>query len=127
MSTQAVARSEGGERMELSEEGALMGLVKKALCWDKPDRCAEVVYAMSGEAVGSRFLESLLWYLPAPMVAELFHRCVAGSVLEFVRDDVANFVIQAFLQRTSSAEDVGVVLDELADHFKVGLRHTFQT
>lgn len=94
-----MARSEGRESLELSESGAVMGLVRKVLCWAKPDRCAEVVYAMAGEPVGSRFLEALLWYLPLPSVRQLFSSCLAGSLLEYANDDVANFVLQVRTRR----------------------------
>ncbi len=114
---QAVARAEGGpDSLCLQEEGPLMqGLVRRALCWGKPERCAEVVYAMAGEALSSRFLEAVLWHTPPQSVADpLFEVALRGRLVEFAEDEVANFVLQTWLQRTASPAHLKAALEELA-------------
>ncbi len=117
---QAVARREGPETLALAPDGVfLTQVVHKALCWTNPERCAETVYAMAGEALSSRFLEAVLWHTdPATVAARLFETCFQGRVLEFAEDDVANFVLQTWLQRTSSSKHLKAALEELSPHFR---------
>ena len=117
--TQAVARSENPESLELSESGPLLGVLRKALCWSQPERCAQVVYAMSGETLGSRFLEAVFWHTPAETVDRVFTNCLEGNLLEFAQHDVANFVVQTWLQRTTSAAQLKVAIEELGSSLKV--------
>ena len=113
---QAVARAEGGASLCLRAEGALMqGLVQRALCWGKPERCAEVVYAMAGEALSSRFLEAVLWHTDPSAIADpLFPVALQGRLVEFAEHEVGNFVLQAWLQRTASPAHLKAALEELA-------------
>lgn len=113
---QAVARAEGGASLCLRAEGPLMqGLVQRALCWGKPERCAEVVYAMAGEALSSRFVEAVLWHTDPGAIADpLFPVALQGRLAEFAEHEVGNFVLQAWLQRTASPAHLKAALEELA-------------
>ena len=46
--------------LELSEGSAGFALIKHALDWEDNDRSQIIVYGMSGERVGSHFLESVV-------------------------------------------------------------------
>lgn len=115
---QAVARKESAVRQDfhLDTDGIFFKqLVAKALCFKDADRCAEVVYAMAGEIMSSRFLEAVLWHTaPTQVAARIFEACIRGRVMEFAEDSVANFVLQTWLQRTESPEHLKAALDELA-------------
>lgn len=118
---QAVARKEGAARQELtlSPAGLFFNkVVQKALCTHTPSRCAEVVYAMAGESLSSRFLEAVLWHTdPSTFLVQFFEICMQGKVMEYAEDEVANFVLQTWLQRTESAKQIKVVLEELGPSF----------
>ncbi|CAM9959321.1 unnamed protein product, partial [Phaeothamnion confervicola] len=86
----------------LPPEEPAMALVERVLEWEDDARSRDIVYGMSGEAVGSRFLEAVVWLAPAPFVAELYERCLEPALAEYCADSAANFLVQALLQRCGS-------------------------
>lgn len=118
---QAEARKEGAARQELtlSPDGSFFTkVVQKALCTHTPSRCAEVIYAMAGESLSSRFLEAVLWHTdPSTFPVQFFEICMQGKVVEYAEDEVANFVLQTWLQRTESPKQIKIVLEELGPSF----------
>jgi hypothetical protein len=118
---QAVARKEGAaqQQLTLSPDGVFYTkVVQKALCTHTPSRCAEVIYAMAGESLSSRFLEAVLWHTdPTTVPVQIFEVCMQGKVMEYAEDDVANFVLQTWLQRTESPKQLKMVLEELGPFF----------
>lgn len=96
----------------------MMSAIHKALCWSKPERCAEVFYAMAGEALSSRFLEAFLWH--TNLAEEVYTRCLSKRLIEFAEHEVANFVLQAWFQRTASTKQLNSAMEELEPNFKVG-------
>jgi len=69
---------------------------------------------MAGESLSSRFLEAVLWHTdPHTVPVQIFDVCMKGKVIEYAEDDVANFVLQTWLQRTESPKQLNIVLEEL--------------
>jgi hypothetical protein len=59
-------------------------------------------YTMAGDRSGSYFLESVVECCEVPLLLELLHGSLYGSVKEYAEDGTANFVLQAALRRLSA-------------------------
>lgn len=97
----------------------MMKLIYKVFCWANEDRSKEVVYAMAGEMVGSRFLEAVIWHGPASFVQAMYRRCMQGQLMEYCEHEVSNFVVQTLLRRVDDRTWHQDIWEELKDHFQV--------
>ncbi|CAK4141880.1 unnamed protein product [Aphanomyces euteiches] len=88
-------------------------IVYKLLKWTDEERSKKRFYDYAGDAVASHFLEAICDASDDEMWAAVFERCLQTRLLEFAEHNVANFVVQRFIQSVPNAELAEVVLEEL--------------
>jgi len=82
-----------------------------------PKKCSDIIYGLSGETYGSRFLETVL----CTAHDELYHNFLEGgafigpesSLKDYALHDVSNFVVQTVLRTARTREQVDEILKAL--------------
>jgi nucleolar protein 9 len=85
-------------------------LAKRILHLDSHDT-SDVIYGMSGEPRASHVLETLIRISPDPVFADILNKGLfVTSLVDYVRHDVSNFVVQALFSTVRKKEQAEALL-----------------
>mmetsp|Transcript_25375 Transcript_25375/g.32921 ORF Transcript_25375/g.32921 Transcript_25375/m.32921 type:complete len:519 (-) Transcript_25375:67-1623(-) len=101
--------------LETPEGSEGFKLICRALEWGDRERSQAIVYGMSGERVGSHFLEAVVRLASEDFLGDMGDRCFGdGQVTEYASHPVANYLVQTLLQRAPK-QQAKVIIRELCE------------